>query len=394
MLNKAGWQDRACSPAETYDRVSSFLPEFGITRVARHTGLDRVGIPVWCAYTPNAKSIVVAQGKGLTDEDARTSAVMEALERAVASQPHCDVTRASAGQLRNSGKRVDTLPNLIAAGQPAVSDDETIPWIDGRDLLTGETVYVPFEAAILDRTVTERRYWQSSDGLASGNTLDEAMFHGLNERIERDAYTLWQVSSFKARQASCLDPKSLGCPEIALLTVRVEKAGLVSRLFDMTSDAGIPSFVAFVAPGEVLSGQRPRFADVNYGAGTHPSARKAIVRAITEAAQSRMTYISGARDDIYPSVYRQTLAEETRGLLLTDPKMRQLQDFAGLAGGGLSETVEVFREKALGPVIAVSLSDPAWPFAVAKVFAPALENPEGARAQRYGPRALAKGSFG
>jgi ribosomal protein S12 methylthiotransferase accessory factor len=394
MLNKAGWQDRACSPAETYDRVSSFLPEFGITRVARHTGLDRIGIPVWCAYTPNAKSIVVAQGKGLTDEDARTSAVMEALERVVASQPHCDVTRASAGQLRSSGKRVDTLANLIAAGQPAVSDDETIPWIGGRDLLTGETVYVPFEATILDRTVTERRYWQSSDGLASGNTLDEAMFHGLNERIERDAYTLWQVSSFKARQASCLDPKSLGFPEIALLTARIEKAGLVSRLFDMTSDAGIPSFVAFVAPGEVLSSQRPRFADVNYGAGTHPSARKAIVRAITEAAQSRMTYISGARDDIYPSVYRQPLAEEARGLLLTDPKMRQLQDFADMAGGGLRETVEVFREKALGPVIAVSLSDPAWPFAVAKVFAPALENPEGARAQRYGPRALARGSFG
>ncbi len=394
MLKTKEWQDRACGPEETYDRVSSFLPEFGITRVARHTGLDRVGIPVWCAYAPNAKSIVVAQGKGLTDEDARTSAVMEALERVVASQPYCDITRASAGFLKGSGKRVDALPSLIATGQSAISEEEDIPWIAGRDLLTGETVYVPFEAATLDRTVTARRYWQSSDGLASGNTLDEAVFHGLNERIERDAYVLWQVSSLSGRQASCFDPKSLGCQEISSLTARIEKAGLVLRMFDMTSDVGVPSFTALVAPSEVLSSQRPRFVDVNYGAGTHPSARRAIIRAITEAAQSRMTYISGARDDVYPSVYRQTLAEETRSLLRADPKLLHLQDFASLAGESLSETIEIFSKQGLGPVIAVCLANPSWPFAVAKVFAPALENPEGARAQRYGPRALARGSFG
>jgi ribosomal protein S12 methylthiotransferase accessory factor len=394
MLEKTEWRDRACSPAETYDRVSSFLPEFGITRVARHTGLDRIDIPVWCAYTPNAKSIVVAQGKGLTDEDARISAVMEALERVVASQPRCDIQHACAGFLRASGKRVDLLPALIAVGQSAVRETDCIPWVAGTDLLTGETVYVPLEAATLDRTVKERGYWQSSDGLASGNTLNEAIFHGLNERIERDASVLWQMSSFRTRQASCLDPRSLGCEEISSLTDRIEKAGLVLRLFDMTSDVGVPSFTALLAPFEVLSSQHPRFVDVNYGAGTHPFARRAIIRALTEAAQSRMTYISGARDDVYPSIYRQTLAEETRSLLSVDPKMADLGDYADLVKGSLSEIIEVFRKRGLGPVIAVSLSDPCWPFAVAKVFAPALENPEGARVQRYGPRALAKGSFG
>jgi ribosomal protein S12 methylthiotransferase accessory factor len=253
---------------------------------------------------------------------------------------------------------------------------------------------VPLEAATLDRTVKERGYWQSSDGLASGNTLNEAIFHGLNERIERDASVLWQMSSFRTRQASCLDPRSLGCEEISSLTDRIEKAGLVLRLFDMTSDVGVPSFTALLAPFEVLSSQHPRFVDVNYGAGTHPFARRAIIRALTEAAQSRMTYISGARDDVYPSIYRQTLAEETRSLLSVDPKMADLGDYADLVKGSLSEIIEVFRKRGLGPVIAVSLSDPCWPFAVAKVFAPALENPEGARVQRYGPRALAKGSFG
>ena len=58
------------------------------------------------------------------------------------------------------------------------------------------------------------------------------------------------------------------------------------------------------------------------------------------------------------------------------------------------EILDTLKRMELGPIIAVSLSDPAWPFAVAKVLAPRLENPEGLRTQRFGQRALAKGSFG
>lgn len=394
MLSETGWPDRACSPAETFDRVSACLLGFGITRVARHTGLDRIGVPVWCAYTPNAKSIVVAQGKGLTDDEARTSAAMEALERVVASRPYCDVTRTSSRALRNAGQRFDDLPAVIALGQTKLGDEEVIPWVVGRDLISGDSIYVPFEAVALDRTLGGCRYWQSSDGLASGNTVDEAIFHALNERIERDAYVLWQVSSAKTRQSSCVDPRSLGCNDVSSLIARIETAGLVLRVFDMTSDIGVPSFTVLIAPIGVLSARRPRFVDVNYGAGTHPSAQKAMLRAITEAVQSRMTFISGSRDDIYPPVYGRPLAEETRDLLRVDPKTASPDKLKILEGDRLGATVDILRRMKLGPIIAISLSDPAWPFAVAKVLAPQLENPEGGRAQRYGPRALSKGSFG
>lgn len=394
MLGEAGWPDRACSPAETFDRVSVCLPGFGITRVACHTGLDRIGVPVWCAYTPNAKSIVVAQGKGLTDEEARTSAAMEALERVVASRPHCDTVRTSCRALRNAGKRFDDLPALIAVGQTKLGDEDVIPWVFGRDLISGDSIYVPFEAVTLDRTLGSCRYWQSSDGLASGNTVEEAIFHGLNERIERDAYVLWQVSTTKTRQSSCVDPGSIGCNDVSSLIARIDTAGLVLRVFDMTSDIGFPSFTALIAPKETLSARRPRFVDANYGAGTHPSARKAMLRAITEAVQSRMTFISGSRDDIYPSAYCRPLAEETRNLLRVAPRTVSPDYPKILEGNGLGTVVDILKLMKLGPIIAVSLGEPAWPFAVAKVVAPQLENPEGGRAQRFGPRALSKGSFG
>jgi YcaO-like protein with predicted kinase domain len=392
-----GWSDRVCTPAETYERVSPLLPGFGITRVARHTGLDRIGVPVWCAYTPNAKSIVVAQGKGLTDDEARTSAVMEALERAVAGNPYGNRLQASAHSLERAGKRFDTLACLIAAGRSPAPGDEPITWIAGTDLISGEIIHVPLDAVTLDRTLTECRYWQSSDGLASGNTMKEALFHGLNERIERDAYVLWQVYSAGSRQSSSVDPKSLEQPELSSLVAQIETAGFLLRLFDMTSDIGVPSFNALIAPLDVLSTRRPRFVDVNYGAGTHPLAAKAMLRAITEAVQSRMTFISGARDDIYPPVYERPLPEETRDLLRVEPRARPKPSMQGAKPwppGSCNGILDILKRLELGPIIAVPLSDPAWPFAVAKVLAPRLENPEGQRAQRFGQRALIKGSFG
>jgi len=394
-LGEGAWSDRACSPAETYRRVSGLLADFGITRVARHTGLDRIGVPVWCAYTPNARSIVVAQGKGLTDDEARTSAVMEALERVVAASPYGTILHASASALQRAGTRFDTLACLIAGGRSAAADDEPLSWIAGTDLVSGGTIHVPRDAVTLDRTLSECRYWQSSDGLASGNSMEEAIFHGLNERIERDAQVLWQVSSASSRQSSCIDPKSLDEPEVSSLAAQIEAAGCVLRVFDMTSDIGIPTFNALIAPVEVLFARHPRFVEVNYGAGTHPLAGRAMLRAITEAVQSRMTFISGARDDIYPPIYDRPLPDETRSLLRAVPMVRPAaQDSLTPKPGDISGTLAILQRLELGPVIAVPLSDPAWPFAVTKVIAPQLENPEGHRTQRFGHRALNKGSFG
>ena len=87
LLTRSTYSDRACAPEETLARIAPLLPRFGITRLARVTGLDCIGIPVWNAIVPNARSIVVNQGKGLTDIDAKVSAAMEALERTIASNP-------------------------------------------------------------------------------------------------------------------------------------------------------------------------------------------------------------------------------------------------------------------------------------------------------------------
>jgi len=126
---------RACSAGETFSRVSPFLSRLGITRLARQTGLDDIGIAVWCAYAPNAKAIVIAQGKGIDDEAAKTSAAMEAIERAVATNPACFSRVTSRLMLEKEGQTVDTLDCLLLPHSKPPAPDEESSWVRGTHLL-------------------------------------------------------------------------------------------------------------------------------------------------------------------------------------------------------------------------------------------------------------------
>lgn len=386
------YSDRACPPEETFRRIEAYLPALGVTRLARLTGLDRIGIPVWSAVSPNARSIVINQGKGITDIDAKVSAAMEAIERAVACAPSAATRRATSRALSETGDRTLHLPGLIAAGQADLQDDETIDWLRGFDLLDGATTWVPREAAILDRTIVGCRYWQSSDGLASGNTETEAILHGLLERIERDAETLWRMLPLSGKHRGCIDPGSFEDPVLDELAERIAAAGLDLRLFDMTSDVGIPCYAATLAETGILSARQPRYHDVTIGHGAHPVARRAAIRAVTEAAQSRLTYISGARDDVFPETFTRDLPEETRGLFAAAPQRRSLAAPDAPTGPKalLDDVMWRLETAGIRTVVVVPLMEGVAPFSVVKVIVPALENPDGLRKHRFGERALAR----
>ncbi|MDR6666063.1 ribosomal protein S12 methylthiotransferase accessory factor [Rhizobium sp. 1399] len=364
----------------------------GITRLSRQTDLDCVGLPVWCAYTPNSRSIVIAQGKGLEDIDAKVSAAMEALERAVAGEPVTITTVSSARDLRRRGDCVEPLDCLIASGEQVVGEDEELAWSLASELLHDQPIHVPQDAALLDRT-RQNRFWMSSDGLASGNTVEEAIFHGILERIERDAHVLWQIASDDKRCACCVDPRSFADAALSGLIDRIEAAGLILKLFEITSDIGIPCYTALVAPS-AIDGKVPlRFVEVTSGSGAHPWAVRAAIRAVTEALQSRLTYISGARDDVWPELFTTPLPAQTRTTFLAVPASVSAATITRPAGNIsvlLHDLLTRLRAGGIGSVIALPLTPANLPFSVVKIFIPDLENPGGNRLHRFGQRALAR----
>lgn len=385
---------RSCSAGETFQRVSPILSRLGITRVAKQTSLDRIGVPVWCAYTPNAKAIVIAQGKGIDDDSARTSAVMEAVERAVAASPACQTVSDTPSSLRSAGEVVNTLDSLLAVKAMPIRDYETISWASATNLLTGKKVWLPVEAIQLDRTLIAPRFWQSSDGLASGNSLIEATSHGLLERVERDAMTLWQVTTSAKRYQPRIDTSQIANPDLQGLLGRISAADMEIAVFDITSDLAVPCVVALLKPRHQLqAGEGFRHVDITLGAGCSISPEIAVMRAITEAVQSRMTFIAGARDDVMPKTFSQP-ADPTILAAFDAPVAMQLEDLprinASCAEQASQRVVERLQTKGITDIYAVDISPDWLPAAVVKVVVPQLENPDGERRQRFGGRAISR----
>ncbi len=313
---------RVVAPEVTLERLRPLLAPMGITRVGVLTGLDRVGLPVAMATRPNSRALAVSQGKGATVAGAKVSAIMEAAEGFHAETVRGPLFRAAAAELDGA---VDPRALPRAAG----GDDDDVErarllWIAGVDLATGETRYVPFELVHTDYTVPlaePARFQATTNGLAAGNVALEAQLHALYELIERDAVACWRARGGPFGGAGrALDLADLDAPELAPLVAQLAAAELELAVWDVTSDIGVAVCVALAAPRGAAATSEPEL-----GVGCHLDPEVALARALSEAAQTRLTRISGARDDFEPSSYDQA------------PRARRKRDAAAwLARGGAS----------------------------------------------------------
>jgi ribosomal protein S12 methylthiotransferase accessory factor len=381
--------DRVRAPAETLAAMWPRLAEFGITRLARLTGLDELGVPVWAAVRPNALTLAVSQGKGVDDDAAAASAMMEAVEVATAERPDLPRLTLSPQAMAASGRRAAPLDELLRVGASPPAPGEPIDWIEGFDLMDDAPIWVPLEAVRLGEAASQARYWQSTDGLASGNVLWEAAFHGLCERVERDALTLWSLCDDAEVGKRCRDPRDFDDPELTALAAKIEAAGLRVRLFDISTDVAIPVSFATISPPPDTDPARWRHFDLQSGSGCHPDPARAAIRAVTEAAQSRLTAISGARDDFDPGDYRAQIALDLLPFAQAEPAAGAPAAAAAVAPAEyIGYIASRLRAIGVGSAIVVPLEPGERGFAVAKAIVSDLETLPGARRFPLGPRAL------
>jgi putative methanogenesis marker protein 1 len=278
---------RAAPLDATLARIEPLVPAAGITRVADITSLDRIGIPVFSCIRPTAMdgAITVYNGKGATVEESRISAIMEGIER-YSSELHDRRVHLAPYQEMLARGRVINPKDLILPEE--VDLERLMPWTEGFDIVNNEEVILPAHAVFHPLPHNYRGPFRTTtNGLASGNTFEEAVFHALSEVIERDAWSLVEA---------CRDtgPCVTGITDPAILAMQEKfaKAQVEVRVRDITSDIGIPTMAA-VADDVLL--KDPMLLTI--GIGTHTSARIAVMRALTEVAQSRLTQIHGARED-------------------------------------------------------------------------------------------------
>jgi ribosomal protein S12 methylthiotransferase accessory factor len=149
--------------------------------------------------------------------------------------------------------------------------------------------------------------------------------------------------------------------------------------WDITTDIAIPAFKCIIAERDH---DAPRLMYGSQGLGCHPKRGIALLRAITEAVQVRLTFISGARDNVSP---------RERALAMDSELMRR-QD-AVLAGQGSRDfgrvqsvdgpsfdadvTTELGALASAGieQAIVVDLTSEDFGIPVVRVLVPGLEGP-------------------
>ena len=257
----------------------------GITRIANLTGLDRLGIPVVGVFRPNSRSVAVAQGKGLNLDAAKASGLMEAVETFHAETTGVQWFGGLEALRDQAVVDVRRLPRSSNAGLP---HDELIPWVRGKIGVPARPSGFPTNwSAPITRSPLRSgtgHFNANTNGLASGNCALEAVLHGLCELIERDATALWWRRSPKAKAARALDLNSIGDRACRWVLARYADADIKVAVWDTRPMLGSHSFLCGVY------GRDPPLPE--FGAGCHPSRDIALLRALTEAAQARTTFIA------------------------------------------------------------------------------------------------------
>ena len=341
-------------------------------------------------------------GKGLTSEQSLASAFCELVERFSAMyRPEDSILMSSVVALEQKHRilhpqrlGVPRVSHLQGQELDTFEEEKPIDWMAGWNLLAEEPILVPVAYSHLfspiDEVSPNRLVEPRPNGIASGNCMEEALFQGILEVVERDAQAIFTWSK-------------LPMPDVRLdtLPMKEEKAlhravnalqasGLQVTLKDITMDTRIPTLYAF---GVDESGEGPAF---QWGVGSHLDPSIAVSRAITELLQARaklLEFMSWIPEDPQDLDSREVLRyhpEVIRIIRLFYLESRELveyiqhskrtigfQDIPDYSHPDITEEIRIclgFMEAAgFDDVIAVNLTRPALGFPVGRIFIPGAE---------------------
>ena len=239
-------------------------------------------------------------GKGSTPEQSEASALCEAIER-YSGAFHGDEIRCRRrfADFVASGESEAIHPNdvqLFSDWQldhaeevnarqhpynivPARLDpDAEIDWSPVWSLTQDRHRFLP--TSMLYGMTPEQRgdsdFWADSNGCAAGNALEEAILQGFFELVERDAVAIWWYNRLRL---PAVDIESFGDEYLASARDYYRNVHRDMWVLDVTSDLGIPAFVALSRRTDKDS------EDIIYGAGAHTDPHIAALRAVCEMNQ-------------------------------------------------------------------------------------------------------------
>lgn len=395
---------------ETLDKVRPLQSRIGVTRLADITHMDVLRIPNFSAVLPGTEDYIwVYSGKGPTRDHAMASALMESIER-YSSLPAGGIrnfVRSTYSDLAKKGAALHP-EEIVEPVRFEYRDHMLMDWLPGYDLAKGEQVMVPASIALFRYTpsapaVNPFAYFHTN-GLASGNVLEEAICHALCEVIERDAMSLAELRAsaipFHILRSlthsivsagysvppipsdrfvddpgvfADVDISDVDFKPVSNLVEKFRQAGISLTVKDITSDTGIPTINA--SSVEWVSHDYGYLVE---GHGTHPDARIALLRAITEVSQSRAANIQGARDDLRKIRYGETNTDDRRAWqFMPSTHTKKFSEIPTFFNEDILDDIKLIisrlNQVGLRRVIIVDLTNPEINIPVVRAIVPGLE---------------------
>lgn len=391
MVSSSTRSMRSLAPETTLLYARQWAATAGISEVTDITDLDVLGVPVYVSVRPQALRESFTFGKGLCRVDAEVGAYMEALEFFYAEPGIGSVStrRGSARDVVGQDRADDAILDFVPLLQREIDLDGPLLLASARNLASGDECAIPAELIFYPAPdVGQALFGSSTNGLASGNSLLEATIQALLELIERDVWSF----EFVRGKSKLVEPESLP-DEVREIIERAERNGLHLKVRTVPNDYGMPFFAAFV-----FDLNNPSRKNFNGGWACDLDRDRSLVRAVTEAAQSRVAFIHGGRK--VPKARAASVTSEApeeaklvrqHMLGVSDPRQQvSLPEIPDLAVAGtlqqkLDAIIERLRCVVQEPIYRVVFTPPELPLQVVRLVVPRLENLKETRV-RVGPR--------
>ena len=227
-------------------------------------------------------------GKGSTAEQGEASALMEAIERYSGIFQGDEIRAKRRFADFQSGEAIPPNDVLqfsdaqLRQGQAPTNGQEAIPALFDRSARIEWSPVWSLRDARFKYLPTSLLYFfyrgaagfaADSNGCAAGNTLEEAIVQGFLELVERDAYAIWWYNRLQRPE---LDLGQFDNSYVRDLQKQLAQTGRRLWVLDVTSDLGIPTFVA------ITHWMQNGRENIEFGSGAHFDARIAVLRALTE----------------------------------------------------------------------------------------------------------------
>lgn len=361
---------RTKKPEETLNLVSTLKDALSMVEFKNITDLDRIGIPVYsCIRIRRDNTTTFHTGKGLTNIQAQVSLTMEAVERFSSEYDESKQLRLIRGSWKELKNRNNTLDprELILSHFADYDEYKEISWAEGFDLINAESILVPACAVWHPFDDNEPFLFSThTNGIASGNTMEEAILHALLEVIERDAISIIKFSRDKKEYVIIDD-----APENEFLHDLYEhfqRAHTEISLYNYTSDLGIPVLAARIED-QIHADLMPV-----EGYGAHLDPKVAAARAMLEAASSRALLIQrhgldNLRETPIPYLEPEMYLESDEFITLSELNMGYARDIKE----DIETVLTYLKAAGFSRVIVVDLTSPEIGIPVVRVIIPGME---------------------